>query len=222
MLTLRVCQPPAPNTELGGAVEHLWRSLTGAPPSGWGTAEPAAQPWNPGGLTEMCRDRAPDPTWAVLVGGPAGETGRPSIGTLLVSRVQGGVEEASHIVIGYRSGEEVPSPGLLRGLADDLARGFSLTSLFVQWGAGPADVTALPHWVGVPGPVGMAVGPGGLQATGLDRALSAPMVTAHRIGGDHAPSVWFDIGDGVSPEGFSNFERLTAHLGVPAQVGGSG
>ena len=41
--------------------------VTGAAPLGWGTAEPANQPWSAREVTEFCRERAPQPTALVVV-----------------------------------------------------------------------------------------------------------------------------------------------------------
>jgi hypothetical protein len=86
-------------TSLGGALEECVAALTGGVVTGWGTAEPVTQRWNRAGLTEFCRERAPDPTKLVVVGGTATA---PTLGTLTAARVQDGLLE--HIRIG------VPNP----------------------------------------------------------------------------------------------------------------
>jgi hypothetical protein len=87
---------------LGGALEALWRELTGEPPAGWGTAEPANLPWSLRQLTDLARDRAPDPTWLVVVGSPE----RPALATVRVSRTTGGVEEDVTLTLGYGPDED--------------------------------------------------------------------------------------------------------------------
>lgn len=211
-LTVRMRHPPTVDTVVGGAVERLYQALTGASPGGWGTAEPASQLWNRGELTEFCRERAPEPTWTVLVGGSATGGARPALGTLLVSRTQGGVEESAQVVIGYLPGEEPPLEKV-RALAAELAGDYSLLSLFAQLGAGAADLTVVPRWTGIPGPTGMALGTAGLRSTGTERAYSPPNLVAHRIGTERAPAVWYDFGDGRSPESLQRFDGLMRHLG---------
>jgi Family of unknown function (DUF6177) len=86
-------------TSLGGVLEECVAALTGGDVTGWGTAEPVTQRWSRDGLTEFCRERAPDPTKLVVVGGTASV---PTLGTLTAVRVQDGLLE--HIRIG------VPTP----------------------------------------------------------------------------------------------------------------
>ncbi|WP_446461003.1 DUF6177 family protein [Streptomyces sp. BRA346] len=45
-----------------------WHHLTGAPPAGWSTAEPVNLPWSTRQLTDLARQRAPQPTWLIAVG----------------------------------------------------------------------------------------------------------------------------------------------------------
>lgn len=76
--------------EVGAATTTAFMALTGGAPAGWGVGEPATQPWSPREVTAACRERAPDPTALVVVGG---EAGRRALGRLRVSRVDTGVLE---------------------------------------------------------------------------------------------------------------------------------
>jgi hypothetical protein len=211
--TLRTLHPAANDTKLGRAVELLCGTLTGAPPGGWGTAEPAAQPWNRDEVTARCRDRAPYPTWLVVVGGLGP---RCAVGTMFVSRTPKGVEEAITLVVGERSGADPDGslfdPDRLADVAERLVTEGAADSLYFQRTEGGPGVTAVPHWTGLPGPVGMALGTGSVREVGLTYAMSPPDVPARRIGDDSGSAVWYDLGDGTTPDSRARMERLTLHL----------
>ncbi|RSN53979.1 DUF6177 family protein [Actinomadura sp. WAC 06369] len=129
---------------LGVAAQTLCESL-GGPPVGWGTSEPAANPWDVEALTELCRGRAPGGTWLVF----AGE--EPVVGTMTVTRTDGGVQES--ITVGARDGADA------RGAAERLAAGFSLVSVVAQRVPGRDDLTVGAAECGPPVPVGLGLGP---------------------------------------------------------------
>src|SRR4051794_27012532 len=55
---------------------------TGAVPASWGTSEPALSRWARSEVTDLCRRRAPQPTFTVFVGpGLDGDGRRIFIGT---------------------------------------------------------------------------------------------------------------------------------------------
>ena len=54
-MTFRVRHTP--ETAIGGAAELVCRSLTGEPPGGWGTSEPATTVWRLEDLAEMFGSR---------------------------------------------------------------------------------------------------------------------------------------------------------------------
>ncbi|MEU6014605.1 DUF6177 family protein [Streptomyces sp. NPDC047515] len=103
-----------------------WRTLTGAPPAGWATAEPINVPWSPRQLTDLARTRAQQslPPWIAAVGAPD----RPAIATMRTVRTHAGVEEHITLATGYGAdqsradGSEQDSDMIEDGrLASDLA-----------------------------------------------------------------------------------------------------
>jgi hypothetical protein len=205
VVSLRVRHEAVATTTLGGAVGELCVQLTGAEPRGWGTAEPATQPWNVGALTALVRRRAPRSTWLVVVGG--GD--RPAVGTMRVARVPSGVDESVTLVVGY--GGEVPL-ATLRASADAIARQQLLVSLLAQVRPGRSDTTWEPLLGGLPVPVGMAVGPEGIDELGLEHALAAPVTGTERIGERARPTVWFPLGDARSAAGWERLHEVMRHL----------
>jgi hypothetical protein len=199
LLEVRLRHPATATARLGGALEVLCEALTGEPPRGWGTAEPATEPWDRDVLTGFARRRAPAPTLLVVVGG--GE--RPAVGTTRVARVAAGVDEIITLVVGGAHPDALPS------VAESLAAREPLVSLLAQVCPGQADTTWVPRLAGLPVPVGMAVGPDEVARLGLDHALAAPVPVAHPLGEATRPAVWFHLGDGTTPAGW---ERLTAVL----------
>ncbi|OLT36702.1 hypothetical protein BJF79_30915 [Actinomadura sp. CNU-125] len=129
---------------LGVAAQTLCESL-GGPPVGWGTSEPAANPWDVESLTRVCRDRAPRGTWLVFA------ADGPVVGTMTVTRTDGGVQES--ITVGTAN-EADP-----RSAAERLAAGFSLVSVVAQRVPGRNDLTVAPENCGPPLPVGFGLGP---------------------------------------------------------------
>jgi hypothetical protein len=109
-ISFRTVHPADDRLVLGGALESVWRELTGNPPAGWGTAEPANLPWSLRQLTDVAHDRSPAPTWVVVVGGPD----RPGLATVRISRTTGGVEEDVTLAFGYGADEEPPVDALPR------------------------------------------------------------------------------------------------------------
>lgn len=112
-ISFRTVHPADDRLVLGGALESVWQELTGQPPAGWGTAEPANLPWSLRRLTDVAFERAPAPTWLVVVGSPD----RPGLATVRVSRTKAGVEEDVTLAFGYGPGEEprwTPCPGWRR------------------------------------------------------------------------------------------------------------
>jgi hypothetical protein len=184
--------------QVAAAADQLCRSLTGEPPGGWGTAEPATALWHLEDLTELFRSRASAATWLTVVG--AG--GRPAVGTMLLSQVSDAVEEAVTLVVGYAEPQEVPITSL-PAIAGALASEHSLMSFFVQLSPGRADLTTVPRWVGPAGPVGMAVS---------GSAPGPPGIPAQQIGDAHAPAVWYALGDGRQQDGWQRYEQLTGYL----------
>lgn len=187
-----------PDTEVGGAADQMCRSLTGEPPGGWGTAEPATGVWRLEDLKEHFRSRSSAATWLTVVG--AG--GPPAVGTMLLSHVGDAIEEAVTLVIGYGEPHEAPVAALPT-IVGALAVEYSLLSFFAQLSPGRTDLTTAPRWVGPAAPIGMAV---------RGAAPGPPGIPAQQIGDMRAPTSWYTLGDGRQQEGWQRYEQLTAYL----------
>jgi hypothetical protein len=207
VLDVRVRHTATATARLGGALEALCVALTGEPPRGWGTAEPATEPWDPGRLTALARRRAPDPTLLVVVGG----ADRQAVGTLRVTRAASGVGEALTLVVGHPA--RVPLDALPEA-AEAVAGRAALVSMLAQLRPGRADTTWEPRLRGLPVPVGMAVGPEEVGRLGLDHALAAPAPAARPLGQDRHPAVWFQLGDPSTPDGWEHLAAVLRHLGL--------
>ncbi|SKA10433.1 hypothetical protein SAMN02745673_02475 [Marinactinospora thermotolerans DSM 45154] len=208
LVDLRLLHPAREGLVLGDAVEALALGLTGARPVGWGTSEPALSPWDRSALTALCRRRAPKPTWVVFTGPLGGE--RRFVGTQRVSRVTSGVKETITFAVGHAPGEMPPLERVARLVRDMADRGV-LLSLVVKRARGRADLTWEPRWMGLPVPVGMAIGAAGVREAGLDRVLAAP-VRGRVMGPSRSPSVWFPLGNGDDSGAWTEFEALMRHL----------
>ncbi|MGQ4490450.1 DUF6177 family protein [Streptomyces sp. SAS_281] len=192
ILSLRTIHPADDRLTLGRALELAWRTLTGAPPAGWSTAEPVNVPWSPRQLTELARGRAQRslPTWVVAVGG----AGRPSIATVRVSHTAAGVEERATIVLGYGSGHDVPLD-LVPELAAYLATGHGLATMVTQLRSARADLSTPARHEPPPVPVSLALGPDAVADLGLARAREAVAgVTPLRLGPAIRPGLHFELG----------------------------
>jgi uncharacterized protein DUF6177 len=201
---VRLRHPATATARLGGALEVLCAALAGGSPRGWGTAEPATEPWDRDQLTAFARRRAPSPTLLVVVGGAE----RPAVGTIRVSRAAAGVDETVTLVVGGAHPDALPAA------AAELAAAEPLVSLLAQLCPGRADATWAPRLAGLPVPVGMAVGPDEVARAGLDHALAAPVPVAHPLGDASRPAVWFHLGDGTTPAGWERLTALLRHLGA--------
>lgn len=204
LLEVRLRHPATATARLGGALEVLCAAMTGGPPRGWGTAEPATEPWDRDELTGFARRRAPAPTLLVVVGG--GD--RPAVGTTRVSRAASGVDETVTLVVGGAH------PDAVGRVAEELAAREPLVSLLAQVCPGLADTTWAPRLAGLPVPVGLAVGPEEVARLGLDHALAAPVPVAHPLGDPSRPAVWFHLGDATTPAGWDRLSAVLRHVGA--------
>jgi hypothetical protein len=187
-----------PETAVGGAADQICRALTGEPPGGWGTAEPATALWRLEDLRELFRSRAPAATWLTVVGGD----GPPAVGTMLLSQVGDAVEEAVTLVTGYAEPDGAPVSAL-PAIAGALATEYPLMSFFAQLSPGRPDLTTGPRWVGPAAPIGMAVsGP----------ATGPAGIPAQVIGDTRSPTAWYALGDGRQQDGWQRYEQLTGYL----------
>ncbi|WP_431043427.1 DUF6177 family protein [Streptomyces sp. P1-3] len=212
LLSLHTRHPADDQLVLGGALEAALRTLTGAPPAGWGTAEPASLPWSRRQLTDVAHGRSPDPTWTVVVGDPRS---RPAIATLTVSRTTGGVEEHMTLAVGYAP-DEPPPLEALSALADQLVREHRLVSMLAQVRSGRRDLTAPASFEPPPVPVGFALGPEDVHDIGPTHARRPPLSTQPiELGPAARPGFYYPLGDGTSGTAWTAFEQLVRHLRTP-------
>ncbi|MEV3928290.1 DUF6177 family protein [Streptomyces sp. NPDC049944] len=208
-LTFRSIHPADDRLVLGSGVESLWRELTGAPPAGWGTAEPANLPWSPQRLTDLAHERSPRPTWAVIVGSPD----RPGLATVRVTRTTAGVEEEVTLAFGYGADEEVPLDALPRA-AEALATRYRLQSMLVQLRKARRDLAVPPRFEGPGVPLAFVLGPDEVRAIPGDRARRTPLAaTPVQLGPRARPAMYYPLpGDPGDLAGWRDFERLMQHL----------
>ncbi|MFK0258345.1 DUF6177 family protein [Streptomyces sp. NPDC090445] len=208
-VTYRTIHPADDRLVLGGSVETVWRELTGGPPGGWGTAEPANLPWSPGRLTDVAYARAPEPTWFVVVGSPD----RPGIATVKVTRTKAGVEEDVTLAFGYGADEEVPL-GALQRTAEVLATRHRLQSMLVQLRKARRDLLVPPRFEGPGVPLAFVLGAEEVRAMPDDRARSTPLSQPPvRLGPKARPAYYYPLpGDPSDLSGWADFERLVRHL----------
>ncbi|MGD3112455.1 DUF6177 family protein [Streptomyces sp. YGL11-2] len=205
----RTVHPADDRLILGGALESIWRELVGEPPAGWGTAEPANLPWSPRQITDLARERAPEPTWVVVVGSPD----RPGLATVRVSRTKAGVEEDVTLMFGYGPDEESPVESLPRA-AELLATRHRLQSMLVQVRKARRDLAVPPRFEGPGVPVAFVLGAEEVRQMPDDRArrtpLSQPPVP---LGPKTRPAMYYPLpGDPSDLSGWQDFERLMRHL----------
>jgi hypothetical protein len=193
--------PATAELQLGASTGILARALTGAAPTGWGTAEPATQPWSAREVTAFCRDRAPDATALVVV---AGEPGRRAVGRLEVTPVTTGVLEEVRLA---GPAAAAVAQDTVDDLVEDLAG--ATRSMIVAVHPTRSDGTR-PSRVSPPAvPYGVLIGPSVLAERGVDHARDAPATTVRVLGrrsGD--PACWCRLDGGPT----TSFERLGAVL----------
>jgi hypothetical protein len=197
-----------PNLLLGGALETAWRTLTGAPPAGWGTAEPVNLPWSPRQLTDLAQERAPQATHLVAVGAPD----RPAVGTLRVTRTGAGVEEDVHLTLGFGADEGLPLDAV-QGLAETLVGEHGLVTMLVSVRRAGRDLVTPPRLEAPPVPFAFTLGPDDVRAIGLDHAGRPPVALRPvRLGAPSRPALHYPLGDGSDPQSWTTLQQLTRHL----------
>ncbi|MFF4952528.1 DUF6177 family protein [Streptomyces chattanoogensis] len=204
LLSLRTHHPADDDLLLGGALEDIWQHLTGAPPAGWGTEEPAASRWSRHELTALVRDRAPEPTWLVVVGHPD----RPAVATLRVRRTSEGVEEDITVALGFPDEAGIPLDEL-PAIAERLVARHGLESLLVQQRSARRDLS-VPAQIEVPPlPVAFVLGSEAVREVGFDRARRTPLPDPPRQLGPAATAGFhYPLGTG----GAQALERLMTYL----------
>ncbi|MFF1921503.1 DUF6177 family protein [Streptomyces sp. NPDC058221] len=212
-LTFRLVHPADDRLVLGGGLETAWRELTGEPPAGWGTSEPANLPWSLRQLTDLAHRRAPEPTWLVVVGSP----GRPGLATVRVTRTKSGVEEHVTLAFGYGSGEECPVDAL-PALAEALATRHDLQSMLVQVRKARRDLAVPARFEGPGVPLAFALGAEEVRELPGDRARHTPLPEPPvPLGPKTRPALYYSLpGDPSDLAGWGDFERLMRHLGGTA------
>ncbi|MFC8263736.1 DUF6177 family protein [Streptomyces sp. NPDC057291] len=208
-ISFRTVHPADDRLVLGGALESVWRELTGNPPAGWGTAEPANLPWSLRQLTDVAHDRSPAPTWVVVVGSPD----RPGLATVRISRTTGGVEEDVTLAFGYGADEEPPVDALPRA-AEILATRHHLQSMLIQLRKARRDLAVPPRFEGPGVPVAFVLGAEEVREMPGDRARRTPLSEPPvQLGPKTRPALYYPLpGDPSDLSGWQDFERLMRHL----------
>ncbi|MER8085422.1 DUF6177 family protein [Streptomyces sp. NPDC094048] len=208
-VSFRTVHPADDRLVLGGAVESVWRELTGEAPAGWGTAEPANLPWSLRRLTDVAYERAPEPTWLVVVGSPD----RPGLATVRISRTKAGVEEDVTLAFGYGPDEEPPLEALPRA-AEILATRHHLQSMLIQLRKARRDLAVPPRFEGPGVPLAFVLGAEEVREMPGDRARRTPLSEPPvQLGPSSRPSLYYPLpGDPSDLSGWQGFERLMRHL----------
>lgn len=207
-VSFRTLHQPEAHLVLGGALEAAWQALTGELPTGWGTAEPANLPWSRRQLTDLAYERAPQPTWTVVVGSPE----RPAVATLRVVRTPDGVEEDITLTVGYGAGEKPPLDAVPQ-LAEELATRYGLRSMLCHLREARRDLGVPPCFERPPVPFAFALGAGEVRELGVARAGRTPLAEAPvRLGAAARPGFYYPLGDGETVEGWTGLEALMRHL----------
>ncbi|MEU6219886.1 DUF6177 family protein [Streptomyces sp. NPDC047022] len=208
-ISFRAIHPAEERLVLGGALESVWRGITGGPPSGWGTEEPANLPWSPRQLTDLAYERAPEPTWSVVVGAPE----RPGVATVRVSRTKAGVEEDVRLAFGYGPGEEVPTDAV-RGAAEALATRHGLQSMLVQIRRARRDLSVPPRFEGPGVPFAFVLGAEEVRSLPAGRTRHTPLTEPPiPLGPKTRPALYYPLpGDPTDLSAWHHFEHLMRHL----------
>lgn len=204
-VSFRTVHPADDRLVLGGALESVWRELTGEAPAGWGTAEPANLPWSLRRLTDVAFERAPEPTWIVVVGSPD----RPGLATVRISRTKAGVEEDVTLAFGYGPDEEPPLDALPRA-AEVLATRHHLQSMLVQLRKARRDLAVPPRFEGPGVPLAFVLGAEEVREMPGDRARRTPLSEPPvQLGPRSRPALYYPLpGDPSDLSGWQDFERL--------------
>ncbi|MFF5130289.1 DUF6177 family protein [Streptomyces syringium] len=212
IVSFRTLHQPEADLVLGGALEAAWQALTGGPPAGWGTSEPAGLIWSRRQLTELAYGRAPQPTWTVVVGTPD----RPAVATLRVIRTSEGVEEDVTLTLGYGPDEQPPLKALPE-LAGELVTRHGLKTMMCQLREARRDLSAPPRFERPPLPYAFVLGPAEVREAGRDTASRTPLKDRPvQLGPSARPGYYYPLGDGESAESWTALEQLVRHLrGAP-------
>ncbi|MEU8891911.1 DUF6177 family protein [Streptomyces sp. NPDC048442] len=208
-LSFRTVHPADERLVLGGPLEAVFHELTGRAPAGWGTAEPANSPWSLRQLTDLARERAPEPTWFVVTGTPD----RPALATLRVHRTTAGVEQEMTVTFGYGA-QENPPLDALPAAAEVLATRHHLVSMLAQIRKAPRDLAVRPRFEPPGAPAGFALGPDEVRAMPGDRARRTPLAAIPvPLGPATRHGLYYPFrGAPGDLSGWQDFARLMEHL----------
>ncbi|WP_191094998.1 DUF6177 family protein [Streptomyces kanamyceticus] len=209
-LSVHTTHPADEHLLLGGALEAAWRTLTGAPPAGWSTAEPICLPWSPRQLTELARTRARKsaPTWLTTVGTPD----RPAIATTRITRTPAGVEEHITLALGYGA-HEAPPLDTIAPLAETLATQHGLTTMLTTLRAADRDLTVPPRLEAPPIPLSFTLGADAVHTVGRTHAQHPPgNLHPTQLGATARPALHYALGDGTDAATWTTLQQLTDHL----------
>ncbi|MGW4560914.1 DUF6177 family protein [Streptomyces sp. NPDC004561] len=215
-VALRTVRSPDADLVLGTALETAWRHLTGAPPAGWGTAEPINLPWSPRQLTELARNRSPEPTHTLAIGSPD----RPAVATHRTSRTTAGIAEDVTLTVGYPTAEQVPLDAI-EPLAAELVASHVLTTMLTTLTAAGADLVLAPVLTAPPIPITFTLGTRDTRSIGLTHARRPPLAMKPvQLGTARDPALHYALGDGTDVTAWTTLQTLTAHLkaGTPGTV----
>ncbi|MEV8312056.1 DUF6177 family protein [Streptomyces flavidovirens] len=208
ILSIRTQHAPDADLQLGRALETAWQHLTNSPPAGWSTAEPINLPWSTRQLTDLARNRAPQPTWLVAIGHPD----RPAIATVHITRTTTGVEEDITLTLGHDTGE-IPPLDTIEALAETLATEHNLASMLTSLRPARRDLTVPPHFEAPPVPLSFTLGTDAIHDIGLNHARRPPLnLHAILLGPATRPALHYPLGDGTSAHAWTTLQRLTQHL----------
>jgi hypothetical protein len=207
-VAFRTLHPADDHLVLGRALETAWQTLAGAEPAGWGTAEPVNLPWSPRQLTDLARDRAPEPTHVVAVG----HSDRTAIATMRVTRTKTGVEEDIKLTLGYGEHENPPLEAI-KPLAESLVTDHGLATMLTSLRSARRDLTTPPRLEAPPIPHSFTLGPDDVRDIGLTHARRPPInIRPAQLGPAAKPALHYPLGDATTPEAWTALQHLTAHL----------
>lgn len=191
---------------LGRALQTAWTALTGTAPAGWGTAEPINLSWSTGQLTDLARDRSPEPTHLLAVGRP----GRPALATHRITRTGNGVAEDVTLTLGYGA-DEAPPLDAIEPLARALADEHGLVSMLASLRRARRDLTVPPHFEAPPVPVSFTLGAPDVRRLGLEHARRPPLdLRPVELGS----ALHYPLGDGTDAQAWTVLQQLAEHLEV--------
>ncbi|GGC97042.1 hypothetical protein GCM10011512_25050 [Tersicoccus solisilvae] len=196
-----VMHPAAHGTRVGDLAETLLTLLTGQPPTGWGTHEPASEPWDVSALTDHCFRISPHRSRLVVVGAPQPGSQVAAVGVLDVQRTATGVSETFELLV------EADDP------LDDAALGYvgraltrhAVRSALVGHALGLPALNRPARFTGASVP-GLAVfGPDAVRSAGPEAARKLAGDRAELVGPSAAPSLV--VAYDQQPEGVHPLEQ---------------